>query len=136
MVSGNISRRDIAHYLAFTTAVLILSILIGNMLRKPEKLPGSGKPHKEPGIYEFKSKSGKVYVGQSENLYERMNQHLRTGKLKAKDIKTLRWKPMKGSSRIDREIAEQLRIRAHGGVKNLENVINAIGKKRQHLMTK
>ena len=131
------SRQDIAHYLAFTTAVIILSVLIGNMLRGPEKLPESGMPHpKEAGIYEFKSSSGKVYVGQSGDLLSRMNQHLRTGKLKTEDIKTLRWKPMEGSSKIDREIAEQLRMKAHGGIDFLSNIINAIGKKREHLIPK
>ena len=134
MASGNINRKDIAHYLAFTTAVIILSVVIGNMLRGPEKLPASGTPPGEPGIYEFRSESAKIYVGQSKNLFRRMNEHLRTGGLKPKDIKTLRWKPMKGSSKIDREIAEQLRIEDYGGKEFLANIINAIGKNREHLI--
>jgi len=63
-----------------------------------------------------------------------MHQHLKTGKLIPKDIKTLKWKRMVGTEVTEREVAEQLRISALGGVKNLENVINAIGKRRQHLL--
>lgn len=97
-------------------------------------MPGRGDPPKGPGIYEFKGKSGKIYVGRSSNLFRRMNQHIHSGKLPAKNIKTLRWKPKPGANRTDLEIAEQLRIRDHGGVDNLENIINAIGKDRSYLL--
>ena len=128
MISGQVTRQDVAHYLAFTTAVVILSALVGKALSKPSA------PPKQAGIYEFKGKTGKVYVGQSENIFRRIQQHLRSGKLRPEDIKTLKWKTMGGSSRIEREIAEQLKIDALGGVRKLENVINAIGKNRQHLL--
>jgi hypothetical protein len=137
MAAGHISRKDIAHFLAFTVAVVILSVLIGRVLKRskgPKPLHESGSPTDVPheaGIYEFKGKSGKIYIGRSADLLRRMNEHIRSGKLPPENIKTLRWKRLPGSTRTGLEIAEQFRIRSYGGIDNLENVINAISKVRQ-----
>ncbi|CDL86089.1 RHS repeat-associated core domain-containing protein [Xenorhabdus cabanillasii] len=83
------------------------------------------------GIYEFIGVSGKKYVGQSSNIPIRLEQHLRSGKLPAGTPVTTT--PVPGG-KLQREIAEQLRIRELGGVKNLENKVNPIGPKREHLL--
>lgn len=128
MAKGNLSRGEIAHYLALTTAVIVLSVLIGKMNRvKP--LPGKGAAPDAPGIYEFKGQSGKIYVGRSENLFGRMQQHIRSGKLPSKNVKTLRWRRIDGAGIDDLRVAEQLRMEDYGGVRQLENVINSIAKK-------
>jgi hypothetical protein len=134
MGAGNLSRQEIARYLAFTTAVIILSVLVGKVLRGPGELPGKGMPGKEPGIYEFQGKSGKIYVGQSCDLLRRTNEHIRSGKLSPQNVGTLRWRPLPGSNKTGREIEEQLRIIAYDGTRNLENLINAIGKNRKYLL--
>jgi len=83
------------------------------------------------GIYEFTATSGETYVGQSENIAERLLQHIAKGKLKPGTPVT-RTEVLGGKTM--REISEQLRINELGGVKNLENIRNPIGKARQHLL--
>ncbi|WP_262946819.1 RHS repeat-associated core domain-containing protein [Xenorhabdus indica] len=85
------------------------------------------------GIYEFIGKSGKTYVGQSSNIPKRLEQHLRSGKLPAGTPVTTT--PVSGG-KLQREIAEQSRIKELGGIKsgNLENKVNPIGPKREHLL--
>ncbi|MCK5581622.1 MAG: hypothetical protein KAJ18_10170, partial [Candidatus Omnitrophica bacterium] len=130
MISGNVSSQDVVRYLAFTTAVVILSVIIGRMMRAHESggLPGSGPPPKEPGIYEFQGKSEKLYVGGSNNLLRRMNEHIRSGKLAPENVKTLRWRKMSGAKLDSIRVAEQLRIDARGGTDALENVVNSIAR--------
>ena len=79
------------------------------------------------GIYEFTSKSGKTYVGQSGNIAERIEQHVASGKLLPKDLSSVKITEVLGG-KTAREIAEQLRINELGGVRNLENILNPIGK--------
>jgi hypothetical protein len=130
MASGNVSRSDISHYLALTTAVVILSVLIGRMIRSgPGSLPGSGPPPDSAGIYEFQGKTGKIYVGRSGNLFRRIQEQIRSGKLPPENIKTLRWRGMDGAGIDELRVAEQLRMEDYGGVDILENVINSIAKK-------
>jgi RHS repeat-associated protein len=87
----------------------------------------------QEGIYEFTASSGKTYVGQSGNIPVRIQQHLRSGKLLEEDLSTLRSQEVL-EGKTEREIAEQLRINELGGVKNLENIRNAIGPDRAHLL--
>ncbi|MEN6384742.1 MAG: RHS repeat-associated core domain-containing protein, partial [Phycisphaerales bacterium] len=96
---------------------------------------GSGQAAKsaQQGIYEFTSQSGKTYVGQSSNIPRRIAEHVNSGKLLANDLKTVKTTQVTGG-KIAREIAEQTRIDRLGGVKNLENVRNAIGPARSNLM--
>ena len=134
MIQGGMSGPEIAHSLAFSTAVIILGVLIGSIIKKGNSNPAVNNAPEEPGIYEFKSEEGPVYVGQSKHLHTRINQHLQSGKLKKADLKTLKWTRLPGSSKTDREIAEQLRIRGLGGIEKLANKINPIGQNRQHLL--
>ncbi|OQA02566.1 MAG: tRNA(Glu)-specific nuclease WapA precursor [Planctomycetes bacterium ADurb.Bin401] len=87
------------------------------------------------GIYEFQASSGKTYVGQSSNIPRRVVEHIKSGKLLAKDAQTVKTTEVTGG-RIAREIAEQARIDRLGGIKNLENSRNVIGPSRSHLMKK
>ncbi|PRD47252.1 RHS repeat-associated core domain-containing protein [Sphingobacterium haloxyli] len=84
------------------------------------------------GIYEFKAASGKTYIGQSENIPARLQQHIKSGKLLPNTaVKTTEIL----GGKTAREIAEQLRINTLGGVKVLENVRNPIGAARQYLLS-
>ncbi|MBI3837750.1 MAG: hypothetical protein HY288_07430 [Planctomycetia bacterium] len=85
------------------------------------------------GIYEFTAASGKTYVGQSGNISQRIARQLSDGKLLEADLASLRTTEVLGG-KVEREIAEQLRIIELGGVKNLENIRNPIGPARAHLL--
>ncbi|MCD4830991.1 MAG: hypothetical protein K8R02_04170 [Anaerohalosphaeraceae bacterium] len=87
------------------------------------------------GIYEFTASSGKTYVGQSGNVTNRIVQHIKSGKLLTKDVKTLKATKV-GGGKVAREIYEQLRINKLGGIDKLENMKNAIGPARQYLLKK
>ena len=83
------------------------------------------------GICESAARSGQKYVGQSGNIPRRIGEHARSGKLpKGNPVSTTEVL----GGRTAREIAEQRRIDALGGIDNLENKINPIGPKRQHLL--
>jgi len=85
------------------------------------------------GIYEFVAESGHQYVGQSGNITARIAQHLRSGTLLEKDLKTLRVTGVLGGKTL-REIAEQLRINQLGGKAGLHNMVNPIGLNRSYLL--
>jgi len=85
------------------------------------------------GIYEFVSSNGKVYVGQSSNIPARIKQHLASGKLLPEALDTVTSRTVIGG-KTAREIAEQLRIRDLGGIKNLRNERNPIGRARKYLL--
>ena len=85
------------------------------------------------GIYEFTGRTGLTYVGQSGNIPVRLLNHLATRKLPFSELpNVLRTEVLGG--RTAREIAEQLRINALGGIDALENVRNPIGYGRRHLL--
>lgn len=83
------------------------------------------------GIYQFVSSSGKTYVGQSCNIPRRLAEHARR-KFLAPGTPVMTTEVLGGKT--VREIAEQLRINALGGIKNLANEVNPIGPNRQHLL--
>jgi hypothetical protein len=91
------------------------------------------------GIYEFVSRYGLKYVGQSGNIPRRIQQHIASGFLDVKDLHTLLTKEVLGG-KIARELAEQFRIDALGGIdpisgiKVLANKINPIGAAREYLL--
>jgi hypothetical protein len=85
------------------------------------------------GIYQFTAASGKTYVGQSGNIAARIEQHVASGKLLEADLSSVKITEVLGG-KTAREIAEQLRINELGGVESLENILNPIGKARQHLL--
>gem|GEM_PF-2174972 len=95
----------------------------------------AAKSMAQEGIYEFTGSTGKTYVGQSANIPRRITQHLKTGKLPAQNIKTVKTTQVTGG-KLAREIAEQTRIDKLGGVTNLENAKNSIGPARKYLMKK
>ncbi len=85
------------------------------------------------GIYEVQTNSGKTYVGQSGNIPARIQDHIASGKVTSSAGASAKITPVRGG-KTAREIAEQKRIDALGGVKNLENVRNPVGEKRKHLL--
>jgi RHS repeat-associated protein len=91
-----------------------------------------GRPGKE-GIYEFKGKSGKDYVGQSSDIDRRLSEHARTGKLPKESADMVTRTEVKGG-KTTREVAEQKRIDEKGGIRELENKVNPIGPKRRELL--
>lgn len=121
--------------------------LAGGLFVAGALLPGGGytaaddiltsKPIKE-GIYEFVDTTGKKYVGQSNDVPRRLQQHVDSGKLDPNtnvDVNS-----MPGSTKTDREIAEHRRIQEiTGGVParqsdKVSNKVDPIGPKRQHLL--
>ena len=85
------------------------------------------------GIYEFTATSGKTYVGQSQNIPHRLQQHIKAGKLSPDELPNVKVTPVSGG-KTAREIAEQRRIDELGGIFNLENKVNPIGSHRRHLL--
>ncbi|MCP4602363.1 MAG: toxin [Proteobacteria bacterium] len=83
------------------------------------------------GIYEFETPTGKKYVGQSGNLKTRLKTHLRNEKMAEGTKITVREVQ---DGKLAREIVEQRRIDALGGVEKLANKVNPIGPARRHLM--
>ena len=121
--------------------------LAGGLFIAGAVLPGGGysaaddiitsKPVKE-GIYEFIDTTGKKYVGQSNDVPRRLQEHVDAGKLDpGTHVDTT---PMPGSTKTEREIAEHQRIQEiTGGVpaKDSDLVSNKkdpIGPNRRHLL--
>lgn len=84
------------------------------------------------GIYVFEAATGKTYVGQSKNIGQRLSQHVKSGKLPEPNVGSVRVIEVKGG-KLMREMAEQQKINELGGIRNLENLRNPIGPKREHL---
>jgi RHS repeat-associated protein len=97
---------------------------------------GAGKNVKE-GIYEFTDTAGKKYCGQSCNIPNRLNQHIKSGKLDPNQSVTTT-EVLGGKTA--REIAEHKRIQEiTGGVparrsSRVSNKVDPIGPKRRHLL--
>ena len=102
---------------------------------RPE-LPALPAPseYAQEGIYEYRSNTGDIYVGQSGDVPGRVRQPVDAGKLLRADVGTVRTTDVLGG-KTAREIAEQRRIIELRGVKNLRNVRNPIGPRRGHLLT-
>ena len=86
------------------------------------------------GIYEFTAASGLRYVGQCSNIANRIRQHVASGRLLPNNLNTVNQTLVNGG-KTAREIAEQLRINALGGITNLNNLVNPIGSARRHLLS-
>lgn len=117
-------------------SVFVAPGIAGSAIKAKSQVAAAAKteaPVVTEGIYEFVSASGKVSVGQSVNISNRIAQHLASGKLLQADLATLRTTAVSGG-KVVREVAEQLRINALGGISKLENVRNPIGKARAHLL--
>lgn len=86
------------------------------------------------GVYEIVENGKATYVGQSKDVGRRMSEHARAknkdGSPKFGSDAEVRVKQVEGK-KVDREIAEQELIDANGGIRNLKNKRNAIGKKRR-----
>jgi RHS repeat-associated protein len=85
------------------------------------------------GIYEFTAKSGKTYVGQSNNITRRIGQHVRAGKVTQAAADAAKRTEVLGG-KTAREVAEQMRINKLGGIGKLENKVNPIGPARSSLL--
>lgn len=94
-------------------------------------IAGKEVPTIVEGVYEFIGKSGKKYVGQTGRGGARFAEHIADKKLVAGTSVTIT-EVLGGKTQ--REIAEQLRIDALGGVGNLENKRNPIGLARKYLL--
>lgn len=98
-----------------------------------EAIEQSAEKVVKEGLYDFDAASGKRYIGQSKNIPKRLKQHIKSGKLiEGTPVETIEVL----GGKTAREVQEQLRINAAGGIKNLENVRNPIGPSRQHLLPK
>jgi hypothetical protein len=109
------------------------TIVLGAYAKLGTALAKLGKGIAKEGIYEFTAASGKTYLGQSANIAKRIARHLSDGKLLRADLASLKTMQVLGG-KTAREIAEQLRILALGGIDVLENVRNPIGRRRAHLL--
>lgn len=90
-------------------------------------------PLANEGIYQFTATSGKTYVGQSNDISRRLQQHVKSGKLDENELQNvLRTEVLGGKTA--REIAEQKAINGLGGIDGLENKVNPIGPARSHLL--
>jgi RHS repeat-associated protein len=82
------------------------------------------------GIYEFPDllNPGQIYVGQSGNIDKRLKQHERSGRYQPGTATTT----SVPGNKLDREIAEQNRITALGGIDggNVSNERNPVGRNR------
>ena len=96
-------------------------------------IPGGCK--KISGIYEFIDKNGKPYVGKAKDLFRRLTQHEKSGKLPSGNTPTVNRMP--SSTNLERSIAEQTRINQLGGPRSmnpntpLSNEINSMSPSRQ-----
>ncbi len=75
------------------------------------------KPPEKAGEYRIRDKEGKlVYIGETNNLQRRMNEHLRTGKMSncEEERYTFEWKVADGrSSSVTRREHERKKIDEH-----------------------
>lgn len=85
------------------------------------------------GIYVVVTETGEVYVGQSNNIARRLMEHVASGKI-TKVAADLAERVEVLGGKLNRELTEQLEIRARGGIDNLANKVNPIGQARQHLL--
>lgn len=92
------------------------------------------------GIYKFNdllSDKEKIYIGQSEDIARRLNEHLSSEKLDELDIEEVEIKEVEGE-KLMREIEEQKEIDKLGSVPtdNLSNKCNPISKERKKKLEK
>ena len=111
-------------------------ILIASKVAKAAKsLLGVGKSKKvietvetvlpkAEGVYDF-FVNGKRYVGQSNNIHRRIQEHKRYWKKKGFEISDIQFTELPGSNSLSRRLLEQDRIEKFG-IENLHNVINAV----------
>lgn len=108
-------------------AFAIITMLPGEQLGKLAKV---GKAERTlAGVYEFVAETGERYIGQSKDIFRRLRQHLKSGKLS--QVEDALIYPMPGSSKLERELLEQSMIDEAGGVKNLRNSRNSVGESRR-----
>lgn len=72
-------------------------------------------------------------MGQSRNIERRLGQHVRSGKITPQQAAAATRIPVTGG-KTQREMAEQQVIDRHGGIQNLDNLVNRIGPHRYGLM--
>ncbi|MBT0774218.1 GIY-YIG nuclease family protein [Kineosporia sp. J2-2] len=94
---------------------------------------GKGVHPRRTGIYVSETSRGNVYVGQSNNVDRRLEEHVEANKFTPNQASAAAFFSVSGG-KLRREIAEQRMIERLGGVENLENVNNPIGPLRRHLM--
>ena len=88
----------------------------------------------EEGIYDVVTSTGERYVGQSGNISRRLAEHVANNKITAEAAENAIRTEVKGS-KTAREIAEQLKIDSYGGIDNLANKVNPIGRRRLDLIS-
>ena len=138
---------------AFNTALDTLAFLpVVGVVKKAKKIPDTLEsvaklsknlpqniPPKTEGVYiYYNRKLGAHYVGQSDDISRRLNQHRQAGNLDAEDFKNVEIIKVAGG-KVRREIYEQFTIKYEfGGISNneLTNKINPLGEKRIDFMPK
>jgi|GEM_PF-1290312 len=79
-----------------------------------------------PGVYDMTPSSGR-YIGQSQNMGSRIASHFRpSGKFGNQTAGGLNYYEMPGSTKLEREVYEQYRIK-QAGIDNLQNIRNPMG---------
>lgn len=108
-------------------------VQVAGLLAAPEEVgPELVGGDVEEGIYVIRGARG-TYVGQSGNMSARLASHVRTGRFTQSEVDAAQRVQVLGG-KTAREIAEQQRIDAFGGIQNLLNKRNPIGTARIHLM--
>ena len=94
-----------------------MSIYQAGRPKKYNPTTGAGnKPPKLPGEYRICSADGTInYIGETNNLNRRMNEHLRSGKLPTGKLGgTIEWQPADiNSTSVSRRSHERIKIAKH-----------------------
>jgi len=80
------------------------------------------------GVYKFASHNGLPYIGRTKDVWRRIQEHVRSGKLDPEDIGSIEFVEVNDGIEAQRFL-EQDWINASGGIKRLENRINSIAGK-------
>src|SRR5262249_1082063 len=102
---------DLKHYnrmaLGLYASREILTFILSMSMGSPGSTKDVATKEVKEGIYEFKSASGKCYVGQSCDIPRRLEEHMRSGKLLPGDVGTVKTTEVLGG-KTAREVAEQM----------------------------
>jgi predicted GIY-YIG superfamily endonuclease len=66
------------------------SLLSKRAKSNARKIISSNISKRQSGLYQFKASNGKKYIGKSVDMNRRLKEHIRSGKLHPKDVKTIK----------------------------------------------
>ena len=93
---------------------------------------------KVTGIYKFKASNNKPYLGKSKDVQKRLIQHINSGKLHPKDVKTISFAKV---NKKDVSKVEKLKIMkadkdTHGNLANKQNAPRSLSKQKREVLAK